>query len=71
MMPTHSCQISFGKVGLLVVLLFSFFLPTPAVAQLAETGAPVDTIYNPAIDYGALPRKYEIADITVSGATDN
>ena len=72
MMLTQSCHISLRKVCFLAALFLTLSLPSPVTAQfsLAES-APVDTIYNPQIDYGAMPRRYEIADITVSGATDN
>ncbi|MBQ8423996.1 MAG: outer membrane protein assembly factor BamA [Coprobacter sp.] len=57
-------------VTLVVLSLATWTFPTSVVAQ-APTEAPVDTIYNPEINYASMPRRYEIADISVSGATDN
>ncbi|MDE7151342.1 MAG: outer membrane protein assembly factor BamA, partial [Candidatus Amulumruptor sp.] len=39
-----------------------------AVAPSASAQLPVDTIYNPKINFGGIPSTYEIADIQVTGA---
>lgn len=57
-------------VTLVVLSLATWTFPASVVAQ-APTETPVDTIYNPEINYASMPRRYEIADISVSGATDN
>ena len=72
-MRISTCSISFGKVCFLTGLFFCLLFSAPLTAQISAVSgeAPVDTVYNPVVDYGSMPRKYEIADITVSGATDN
>lgn len=72
-MRIHTCNISFGKVCFLTGLFFCLLFSVPLTAQISAVAGetPVDTVYNPVIDYGSIPHKYEIADITVSGATDN
>lgn len=49
-----------------IIALFAL-LTTISSTLFAQTESKTDTIYNPAIHYSATPRKYEIADITVSG----
>lgn len=55
------------RAGALILALSPFC----ASAQNDDFSAPVDTSYNPAIDYSVAPRRYEIAGISVSGATEN
>ena len=68
MMRISTCSISFGKVCFLTGLFFCLLFSAPLTAQISAVSgeAPVDTVYNPVVDYGSMPRKYEIADITVS-----
>lgn len=39
-----------------------------AMGVKAQTAAPTDTIYSPTVIFNGMPRTYEIADITVTGA---
>lgn len=49
----------------LAVFLFLSFCVQAVTAQNEEK---LDTIYNPKVVYSAIPQKYEIAGITVTGA---
>ena len=49
----------------LAVFLFLSFCVQVVTAQNEEK---LDTIYNPKVVYSAIPQKYEIAGITVTGA---
>ncbi|MDD2284644.1 MAG: POTRA domain-containing protein [Paludibacter sp.] len=48
-----------------LIVLFSLFFHKTTFAQQNESA---DTLTTPEINYGSIPQKYEIAEITVSGA---
>ncbi len=50
------------KLILLIATIYGIFCSTTTAQE------NVDTIYNPNVIFSSLPRSYEIADITVSGA---
>ncbi|MDE6588165.1 MAG: outer membrane protein assembly factor BamA [Paramuribaculum sp.] len=52
----------------LAIILSSAIMILLAVAPSASAQLPVDTIYNPKINFGGIPSTYEIADIQVTGA---
>ena len=54
--------------NILFILLTLFLTVGPAPSLRAQSAAPTDTVYNPAILFSGLPKTYEIADITVKGA---
>ena len=51
-----------AKLRYILPLLLLLLLPSRAGAQ-----EPTDTVYNPEIIYSPIPKKYEIAGISVSG----
>lgn len=54
------------KLHLLLLLLIT--LPVAALSVSAQETASTDTVFNPRIVFSAMPDKYEIAGISVSGA---
>lgn len=52
----------------LAIILSSAILLLFAAAPAASAQLPVDTIYNPKVNFGGIPSTYEIADIRVVGA---
>lgn len=54
--------------NILFILLTLFLTVGQAPSLRAQSAAPTDTVYNPAILFSGLPKTYEIADITVKGA---
>jgi len=52
----------------LAIILSSAILLLFAAAPAASAQLPVDTIYNPKINFGGIPSTYEIADVRVVGA---
>ena len=54
--------------NILFILLTLFLTVGQAPSLRAQSAAPTDTVYNPAILFSGLPKTYEIADITVNGA---
>lgn len=54
------------KLHLLLLLLIT--LPVAALSVSAQETVSTDTVFNPRIVFSAMPDKYEIAGISVSGA---
>ena len=52
----------------LAIILSSAILLLFAAAPAASAQLPVDTIYNPKVNFGGIPSTYEIADVRVVGA---
>lgn len=57
------------------IILTLAVLPTVTASaldiKLNDTGAPVDTVYNPDVIYSPIPKSYEIAGIDVTGIPDS
>ena len=60
--------IHYAMPNKLAIILSSAIMILLAVAPSASAQLPVDTIYNPKINFGGIPSTYEIADIQVTGA---
>ena len=66
-MRISTCSISFGKVCFLTGLFFCLLFSAPLTAQISAVSgeAPVDTVYNPVVDFGSMARMCDISDIKV------
>ncbi len=68
LLPVNQITYHTDMLNKLAVILSSALLLILAIAPSAAAQLPVDTIYNPKINFTGLPTTYEIAGITVDGA---